>query len=132
MLTYSLGHDEILLSLLAPDRIAAIGKFTGNESYSNVYDRVEGLTVYEKGAENVLAQQPDLFIASRSTKEDIVNLIKEAGVPVARPSLENSSEGNIPNILLYGYMLGVEARALELVAEIEERLARLPTWCRPR
>ena len=123
VLTYSLGHDEILLSLLPPDRIAAIGKFTGNESYSNVADRVEGLDVYEKGAENVLAQQPDLFIASKSTKEDIVSLIKDAGVPVARPSLENSSEGNIPNILLYGYMLGVEDRALELVAEIQERLA---------
>ena len=125
VLTYSLGHDEILLSLLPRDRIAAIGKFTGNEAYSNVADRVEGLEVYEKGAENVLAQQPDLFIASRSTKEDIVGLIREAGVPVARPSLENSSEGNIPNILLYGYMLGVEDRALELVAEIEERLAAI-------
>ena len=125
VLTYSLGHDEILLSLLPRERIAAIGKFTGNESYSNVAAWVEGLTVYEKGAENVLAQQPDLFIASRSTKEDIVSLIKEAGVPVARPSLENSSRGNIPNILLYGYMLGVEDRALELVSEIEARLGTI-------
>ena len=125
VLTYSLGHDEILLSLLPSERIAAIGKFTGNENYSNVFNRVEGLAVYEKGAENVLAQQPDLFIASRSTKEDIVNLIKESGVPVARPSLENSAKGNIPNILLYGYMLGVEDRALALVAEIEERLATI-------
>ena len=125
VLTYSLGHDEILLSLLPSDRIAAIGKFTGNEAYSNVADRVEGLAIYEKGAENVLAQQPDLFIASKTTKEDIVNLIEEAGVPVARPSLENSSEGNIPNILLYGYMLGVEDRALELVAEIRGRLATI-------
>ncbi len=122
VLTYSLGHDEILLSLLPRDRIAAIGKFTGNAAYSNVADRVEGLEVYEKGAENVLAQEPDLFIASKSTKEDIVSLIREAGVPVARPALENSSEGNIPNILLYGYMLGVEDRALELVAEIRSRL----------
>lgn len=125
ILTYSLGHDELLLSLVPADRIAAIGKFTGNEDYSNVSGRVEGLAIYEKGAENVLAQQPDLFIASRSTKEDIVSLIKEAGVPVARPALENSSEGNIPNILLYGYMLGVEDRALELVAEIEERLSTI-------
>ena len=125
VLTYSLGHDEILLSLLPHDRIAAIGKFTGNEAYSNVADRVEGLDVYEKGAENVLAQQPDLFIASKTTKEDIVNLINDAGVPVVRPALENSSEGNIPNILLYGYMLGVEDRALELVAEIQSRLATI-------
>ena len=46
-------------------------------------------------------------------------------MPVARPALENSSEGNIPNILLYGYMLGVEDRALELVAEIEGRLSTI-------
>ena len=123
ILTYSLGHDEIVLSLVDNGRIAAVGKFTGNDSYSNVADWVAGIAVYEKGAENVLAQQPDLFIASKYTKSDIVDLIKEAGIPVVRPSLESSSEGNIPNILLVGYLLGVEERALELVSEIEERLA---------
>ena len=123
ILTYSLGHDELVLSLVTPDRIAAVGKFTANDSYSNVVDWVTDITIYEKGAENVLAQQPDLFIASKFTKADIVDLIKEAGVPVVRPALESSSEGNIPNILLLGYLLGVEERALELAAEIEERLA---------
>ena len=44
-------------------------------------------------------------------------------MPVVRPALESSAEGNIPNILLLGYMLGVEDRALELAAEIESRLA---------
>ena len=123
ILTYSLGHDELVLSLVAPDRIAAVGKFTTNDGYSNVVDWVADIAVYEKGAENVLAQEPDLFIASKFTKADIVELIKEAGVPVVRPSLENSSEGNIPNILLLGYLLGVEERALELAGDIEERLA---------
>ena len=123
ILTYSLGHDEIVMSLVEPDRIAAVGKFTTNDSYSNVVDWVTEIPIYEKGAENVLAQQPDLFIASKFTKADIVELIKEAGVPVVRPSLESSSQGNIPNILLVGYMLGVEERALELAAEIEDRLA---------
>ena len=123
ILTYSLGHDEIVLSLVDANRIAAVGKFTANESYSNVADWVAEIPIYEKGAENVLAQKPDLFIASKYTKADIVDLIKEAGVPVVRPSLESSSEGNIPNILLVGYLLGVEERALDLAAEIEARLA---------
>ena len=123
ILTYSLGHDEIVLSLVDANRIAAVGKFTANESYSNVAGWVAEIPIYEKGAENVLAQRPDLFIASKFTKADIVDLIKEAGVPVVRPSLESSSEGNIPNILLVGYLLGVEERALELAAEIEARLA---------
>ena len=122
VLTYSLGHDEIVLAMLPTDRIAAIGKFATNVDYSNVVEQATGLPFFEKGAENVLAAQPDLFIVSAYTKQDIVDLVKEAGVPVARPALENSAEGNIPNILLMGYMFGTEERALELVAEIENRL----------
>jgi iron complex transport system substrate-binding protein len=123
ILTYSLGHDEMLLALVPPGQIAAIGKFASNESYSNVVEQAEALPFFEKGAENVIAADPDLFIVSRFTKEDIVELVKEAGVPVVRPALEDSAEGNIPNILLMGYMFGTEERALELVAEIRSRLA---------
>ncbi len=123
ILSYSLGHDEILLALVERGRFAAVGPFTGNPAYSNVYDFVVGMPTYEKGVENVLAAAPDLVIVSKYTDADIVSLIKEAGVPVVRPALESSAEGNIPNILLMGYMLGVEDRALELVAEIEDRLA---------
>ena len=122
ILTYSLGHDEMVLALAPPERIAALGKFTGNPSYSNVAELASQFAVYEKGAENVLAQNPDIFIVSRSTKADIVELVKEAGVPVARPDLEDAAEGNISQILLLGYMLGAEERALELTAEIRQRL----------
>ena len=130
ILTYSLGHDEMALALVPAERIAALGQFTGNPSYSNVADLAAGFPVYEKGAENVLTENPDLFIVSRSTKADIVALIKEAGIPVARPALEDAAEGNISQILLMGYLLGAEERALELAAEIGERMdlvaARLP------
>lgn len=122
ILTYSLGHDEMVLALAPPERIAALGKFTGNPSYSNVAELASQFPVYEKGAENVLAQSPDIFIVSRSTKADIVELVKEAGVPVARPDLEDAAEGHISQLLLLGYMLGAEERALELTAEIRQRL----------
>ena len=122
ILTYSLGHDEMTLALVPAERIAALGKFTGNPSYSNVADLAADFPVYEKGAENVLAENPDIFIVSKSTKADIVALIKEAGIPVARPALEDAAEGNISQILLMGYMLGAEERALELAAEIGERM----------
>ncbi len=125
ILTYSLGHDEMVIALVAPERIAAIGKFATNDSYSNITEQALEVPIFEKGAENVLAANPDLFIVSKFTKQDIVDLVKEAGVPVVRPALENSAEGNIPNILLLGYMFGTEDRALELVAEIRSRLAQV-------
>ena len=123
ILTYSLGHDEMLIALVPPDRVAALGKFASNSAYSNVADIAPEYPVFEKGAENVLAAEPDLFIVSAFTKADIVDLVKDAGVPVVRPALESSAEGNIPNILLLGYILGVEDRALELASEIESRLS---------
>ena len=122
VLAYSLGHDEILIALIDPERFAAVGPFAADPAYSNVADQAAGLPTFESGVENVLAAKPDLVLASKYTDVDVINLIKEAGVPVARTALESSSEGNIPNILLIGYMLGVEERALELVAEIENRL----------
>ena len=132
ILTYSLGHDEMVIALVAPERIAAIGKFATNDSYSNITGQASKLPFFEKGAENVLAADPDLFIVSKFTKQDIVDLVKEAGVPVVRPALENSAEGNIPNILLLGYMFGAEERALELVAEIRSRLALVAERVPPR
>ncbi len=122
ILTYSLGHDEMLLALVPPDRIAALGKFASNETYSNVVEQAEEIPFFERGVESVLAANPDLFVVSAYTEEDIVALVKEAGVPVVRPALEDSAEGNIPNILLMGYMFGTEERALDLVAEIRDRL----------
>ena len=122
ILSYSLGHDEMVLAMVTTDRIAAVGRFTADPAYSNIADFAAELPVYEKGVENVLAAEPDLVIVSKYTDADIVGLIEEAGVTVLRPALESSSEGNVPNILLIGYMLGVEERALELAAEIEGRL----------
>ncbi len=122
VLSYSLGHDEILIALIDPERFAAVGPFTSDPAYSNVADIAADLPTYERGVENVIAAKPDLVLVSKFTDADIVSLIKESGIPVVRTALESSSEGNIPNILLIGYMLGVEERALELVDEIENRL----------
>ena len=122
VLAYSLGHDEILIALIPPDRFAAVGQLTADPAYSNVADQVADMPTFASGVENVLAAKPDIVFVSKFTDADVVNLIQEAGVPVVRTALENSAEGNIPNILLIGYMLGVEERALELVAEIEDRM----------
>ena len=132
IISYSLGHDEILLGLITTDRFAAVGPFTGDPAYSNVAELVAGLPTFESGVENVLATNPDLVIVSEFTNPDVIALIKEAGIPVVRPALGNSAEGNIPTILLMGYMLGVEERALQLVDEIESKLAfvsdRVPSY----
>ena len=122
ILALSLGHDEMLLALVPRKRFAGLGPFTADPKYSNVADYVTGMTIVNNGVENVLAVKPDVVIVSKYTKADLVALIKESGVPVIRTALESSAAGNIPNILLLGYLLGAEERALDLIKEIERRL----------
>ena len=121
--TLSLGHDEVVAALVGPGRFSGIGSFTANATYSNIASEVGGLPKVKRDAEEVLGLSPDLVIASKFSQADLVDLIKAAGVPVVRTALESSTSGNIPNILLLGYMLGAEDRALELIAGIESRLA---------
>ena len=121
--TLSLGHDEIIAALIGPGRFSGIGSFTANATYSNIAAEVGDLKKVKRDAEEVLGLDPDLVIASKFSKADLVDLIKESGVPVARTALESSTTGNIPNILLLGYMLGAEDRALALIGEINRRIA---------
>ena len=124
ILALSLGHDEMLLALVGRERLAGVGPFAADPTYSNVADQVAGLaTLSSADPEGVLAMRPDVVVVSRYTKADLVELIRETGVPVIRAALENSAAGNIPNILLLGYLFGAEERALELADEIERRIA---------
>ncbi|MSQ08728.1 MAG: ABC transporter substrate-binding protein [Dehalococcoidia bacterium] len=120
--TVSLGHDEIIVALIGAKRLAGIGSFTADPIYSNVAADVKGLPRVKRDAEAILGLNPDIVIASKFTNQDLLNRIKGAGVPVARTNLESSSLGNIPNILLLGYMLGAEERANLLAGEIRKRI----------
>lgn len=120
--TLSLGHDEIIVALIGAGRLAGIGSFTADPVYSNIAAEVKDLPKVKRDAEAVLGLNPDLVISSKFTKQDLLDRIKGAGVPVVRTSLESSAAGNIPNILLLGYMLGAEERALGLAGEIKDRL----------
>ncbi len=118
----SLGHAEIGVALIETDKFTAVYSFFVDPDVSNVSDQLSTVPVIGFEPEEVVALQPDIAIASQYTNPDLVNVVKSAGIPVVRVSEEGGSSGDIPNILLMGYMLGAEERALELVAEIESRI----------
>ncbi len=118
----SLGHSEILAALIDFDRLTAVYSFFVDEEQSNIAKLSADHKMIGFDPEEVIALEPDVIIASRFTNADTVALLKSAGIPVARASLESTALGNIPNILLMGYMFGAEARAIELADEIEARM----------
>ena len=132
----SLGHTEILAALMDFDRLSAVYSFFVDEEQSNIAGLSAGHNMIGFDPEEVVALEPDVIIASRFTNADTVALLNGAGLSVARTALENSALGNVPNILLIGYMIGAEAEALALVEDIEARMQvvtdGLPDGDKPR
>lgn len=120
--TLSLGHDEIVVALVGAEGLVGVGSFTANETYSNVAAEVDGLPKVSRDAEEVVSLNPDLVIASKFTKQDLVDTISGTGIQVVRTSLESSAEGHETNIRTLAYMLGAEDRAEELIQQIQTRI----------
>lgn len=118
----SLGHAEIGAALIGADRTAAVYPFFSDPEVSNISDLLSDVQVIGFEPEEVVALDPDIAIASQYTSPDLVNVVAGAGIPVVRVKEEGGSSGDIPNILLMGYMLGAEDRALELVEEVQARV----------
>lgn len=118
----SLGHSEILAALVDFDRLTAVYSFFVDEEQSNIAKLSASATMIGFDPEEVVALEPEVIVASRFTNADTVALMKGAGIPVARTSLENSALGNVPNILLMGYMIGAEVEAIALADELEARM----------
>jgi len=132
----SLGHSEILAALMDFDRLTAVYSFFVDEEQSNIAALSADHTLIGFAPEEVVALEPEVIIASRFTNADTVALMSGANIPVARTSLENSALGNVPNILLIGYMIGAEIEAIGLADEIERRMRviseALPDGDKPR
>jgi iron complex transport system substrate-binding protein len=118
----SLGHIEILAGLVDFDRLTAVYSFFADPEQSNVAELSADHKMIGFDPEEVVALEPEVIVASRFTNADTVALMKDVGIPVARTNLENSALGNVPNILLIGYMVGAEAEAIALSDEIEARM----------
>ncbi|HAG54847.1 MAG TPA: hypothetical protein DCL17_00390 [Dehalococcoidia bacterium] len=118
----SLGHTEILAALMDFERLSAVYSFFVDEEQSNIAGLSADHNMIGFDPEEVVALEPDVIVASRFTNSDTVALLNGAGNLVVRTALENSALGNVPNILLIGYLIGAEAEAVALVEDIEARM----------
>jgi iron complex transport system substrate-binding protein len=124
--TLSVGYDEITFRLVEPARIVAVGTVTANPDYSNVAEqaaRIPGRVGRE--AEQILAQNPDLVVASPFANADLIKQLRDARVPLVVADLVSSIEAQAENIRLLAYLYGEEERGEALVREVDDHIARL-------
>ena len=122
----TVGTDEMLLAICAPERIARLSALAFDERYSNVVDeaRASGIRAAQN-AEEILAADPDIVFVASFSRAEVVETLAAAGAPVFRLSAFDSFDDIRNNIRDVGYLIGEDARADELVRRMNAELDRV-------
>ena len=125
IITASVGHDEVILALVPRERLVGVGEPTKNATFSNVAPLVQDIPVITRDPETIIALEPDVIVTSPFFPEEGIDALSRVGIPVVQTELKQSPEGRINSILLMGYILGEERRAVEFAAEVRDRFESL-------
>jgi len=124
--TLSVGFDEITLQLVDPSRIAAVGTVTANPDYSNVTDAASHIPLkIGRDAEQIVSAAPDLVVASPFSDANLLQTLRNTGVPVVVADLVSSIDGQSDNVRFLAYLYGEEARGEVVAQDIQAHIARL-------
>ena len=121
LITASVGHDEIAVSLIPLSRLVGVGDPTKNATFSNVASLVQDLPTVTRDPETIIALSPDVVITSPFFPADGIDALARLDIPIVQTDLVQGPEERKDNILLMGYILGEEMRAIEFAAEVGER-----------
>jgi iron complex transport system substrate-binding protein len=121
-----LGTDELLASLVSPERIVAVSAYADDPATSNCHG------VYPKAVprlrtepERIVSLEPDLVCVAGYTEPEALRLIVGTGLPIVRWSRFTSFADIADMLRLHGAATGEEARAAALVGELDGLLADL-------
>ena len=126
IVSLTLGTDEILFSLVAPGRIAAVTKFAADPTMSFVGAKVGSITqIASADAETVIALKPDLVFAADYTKPGVVQQLTDAGIPVVEFTTFSSIADVEAHVRTMGQITGDQAAAQKIVSDMDGEIARV-------
>jgi iron complex transport system substrate-binding protein len=124
----SLVSDEVLLSLIEPERIAAVTALALDPAISNVAVQAQDIPntiVASEDTEFIISLEPDIVFVASFTTPEVVQQLKDAGLTVFATGYPIGFQQIKDNITLLGQAVGAEARAAELVAWMDSEIANV-------
>lgn len=125
IVSLNLCADQLLMSLVPPERIASITWLSRTEGDPALVPLARSLPVNHGTAEEVLMARPDLVLAGQYTTATTRALLRRAGVPLLELEPVQDWEGIRRLTRRVAEALGESARGEELLAEMDARLAAL-------
>lgn len=115
--------DAMLVHLADRSQIAALSHYAREEQGSTVAAQARTLPFTWESAEEIIALQPDLVLASQHSALATRNALKRLHVPVERFAVPKTVEESLGQVRRLGKLIGHPDRADALVARIRAALA---------
>ncbi len=127
IVSMNLCTDELLMRIVDPSRIASITYLSQQAINAplGLNDITSKLKVNHGLAEEVLLQEPDLILAGRYSATTAVSLLRRLGFTIITFDPELTLDDMRANIRKLGEAVGESARAEQVIAEFDARLAQL-------
>jgi iron complex transport system substrate-binding protein len=126
IVSLNLCLDQILVDLVPRERIAAISHLGADPAVSAVPERLVGLPSTRGEAEDVLALNPDLILASTFTRPATVSLLRSLGKRVEILPLPQSLAGIRTQLTTLGQLVGEPDHAQSLISVLDRTLDGSP------
>ncbi|AHF89683.1 ABC transporter substrate-binding protein [Opitutaceae bacterium TAV5] len=131
VVSQTVGTDELLLAIAAPEQVAALSHLAGDAAFSGVADEVAkaGYTLMSKNgdAESVLRFRPTLVLCADYSRVELVEQVRRSGVKVLVFGKYKTLDDSYANLRLLARELGpaAETRAEQVIADCQARVAAL-------
>lgn len=126
VVSQTVGSDELLLAVAAPGQIAALSHLSRDPVFSGVAREAAAYPAIGHGdAETILRFRPTLVLFSDYSREELVEQIRRAGVPVLIIDRYQTLDDAFANLRRIAAALGDEAARARAEAVIAEYGARL-------
>jgi iron complex transport system substrate-binding protein len=121
----TLGSDEILLSLVGPQRLIGVTYFARDPAISNIAGQLDDIphTDLSGDPEYLISLNADLVVLAAYNNPAALDQLLKAQVPVFVLAEFNTLDDIRTNIRLLGHATGEEAKAEAMIQEMDARLA---------
>jgi len=121
----NLCTDQMLLMLVPRARIASVTDWAARPESSYMAQAAIGIPVNYAQAEAVLPQHPDLVIAGEYNDVAMLHLLRQLGYRVEVVRVPQNLEQAREFVLHFGELVGAQANAQKLVAQMDKQLREL-------
>lgn len=122
IVSLDLCADQLLVDLVARERIAAVTHLAADPQVSAIWEQAKGLPVTRGAAEDVLRRRPDLVLAGSFGVAATVGLLRRLKANVVVVPMASDLDGVRLAVRAVAAAVGEEARGEEMIDAFDRRL----------